>query len=305
MAKGLRINKGTKKVKSAKEILNETCESEPSPVILRQLQVVLAEILADVAFCCEENHLDYSLFAGTLLGAERHQGFIPWDDDIDMCMPANLIGKLVDKLKEMYGDKYYFIAFGYDGTDYPFMGLKIGKKGTKMSKLSEENFPIPDGIVIDVYPVFPISNRPFARKLEGLLYSSLSHCAAFSYEHKYPSFSCLTSKNKDIAHYYKKRRIIGLFTCVLPVKGWIWLRNKMVFSKKKTNYDGADVEKGLYGQKSVKFDFSHLTYLEFEGRKYACLKNYKDILVALYGPSYMELPPLNKRETHSYREIAF
>jgi lipopolysaccharide cholinephosphotransferase len=73
----------------------------------QQLRSVLIELLDYVVEVCNRNELDYILVGGTLLGAIRHNGFIPWDDDIDVSLPRKHYEKLIMELKKSYNEKYF------------------------------------------------------------------------------------------------------------------------------------------------------------------------------------------------------
>ena len=79
------------------------------PEILKQVQQMELEILKDFMCVCEENGLRYFGFAGTGIGAIRHGGFIPWDDDIDIAMPREDFEKAMEIIEKQYSDKYYVL----------------------------------------------------------------------------------------------------------------------------------------------------------------------------------------------------
>ena len=76
---------------------------------LRKLQLVELEMLIELDRICRENNINYIIDAGTLLGAVRHGGFIPWDDDIDVAIPRADYDKLIEIFKHDYADKYYIL----------------------------------------------------------------------------------------------------------------------------------------------------------------------------------------------------
>ena len=75
-------------------------------ITVRQFQMVLLSMLKDFDKVCKKNHLDYILFSGTVLGAVRHQGFIPWDDDLDVAIHRDQYQKLLTALQKDLPDKY-------------------------------------------------------------------------------------------------------------------------------------------------------------------------------------------------------
>lgn len=124
--------------------------------LLRQLQQVELSILKDVAEFCDENKIRYCLSSGTLLGAVRHGGFIPWDDDIDISMPRADFEKflsLADKLPK----QYICQATRFDSR-YSIPIVKVRKKGTIMKEPSMAHLDIEHGVWIDVFPLDKVSN---------------------------------------------------------------------------------------------------------------------------------------------------
>ena len=98
-------------------------------ISLREHQLVMLGILKEFAKFCEEHDLSYFLDAGTLLGAVRHHGFIPWDNDLDVCMPRPDFNKFLALLKEKnYRLNDYLVLERPEETIYPF--FKIGDTRT-------------------------------------------------------------------------------------------------------------------------------------------------------------------------------
>lgn len=81
-------------------------EREYEPKVLRKLQLAQCKILEDFIKICEDNELQYFIFAGCAIGVERHQGFIPWDDDIDIGMLRKDYDKFLKIVREKHTDKY-------------------------------------------------------------------------------------------------------------------------------------------------------------------------------------------------------
>ena len=120
---------------------------------LVKLRSVMLEILDEFARICDENNLNYFLHGGTLIGAVRHKGFIPWDDDIDVAMPRKDYEKFIDIFYNLENTNYYILSDrSPENTSYyynPF--FKLCKKGTVFADKSIK----PDeysGIYIDIFP---------------------------------------------------------------------------------------------------------------------------------------------------------
>lgn len=107
-------------------------------------------ILRDFIKVCEENDLLYFGYAGTGIGAIRHKGFIPWDDDIDVGLPAEDHDKLIEIVERDYADKYE-VMISSKNVDYPFASTRIMLKGTQFCEEVLADLPLDLGIFLDVY----------------------------------------------------------------------------------------------------------------------------------------------------------
>ena len=115
------------------------------PKILRKLQLSELSVFKDFIKICEENNLQYFLFAGCAIGVERHQGFIPWDDDIDIGMLREDYDKIIKIIREKYSDKYNVLDIDSYKT-FPFYNAEIARKGTKNIPFVFRDANVPMGI---------------------------------------------------------------------------------------------------------------------------------------------------------------
>ena len=131
---------------------------------LRRLQLTQLEILEYVDSFCKDNNIKYSLYAGTLLGAVRHQGFIPWDDDLDICMPRNEYDKFIRLWNDNEHEKY-FLQNKENTPTFTQSFTKIRKKNTNFLQEDDLGMDYHTGIFIDVFPVDRIPNGKIAKKI--------------------------------------------------------------------------------------------------------------------------------------------
>ena len=243
----------------------------------QEIRALLLDMLKFVDKICKENDIDYSLTGGTLLGAVRHKGFIPWDDDIDVFLTRDNYERFVD-IFNSESKKY-----GGINPDYYYCFAKIVDNTTFV--LEDKLMPVDAmGLYIDIFPLDKIADdikiqekavKTYKRYHRGLYYS-IKDTSAFK-------------------EWYKKT--YALFCRLL---GWrFWHKRAMAVIKKysdvpdshhRTNFTGC------YGMREiVSSDYcAEYTTLTFEGESFQVLKEYDKYLKNVYG-NYMQYPPENER----------
>lgn len=272
---------------------------------LAKLKKVELEILCDVFSSCQKRGITLWLAYGTLLGAVRHKGFIPWDDDIDVAAKYEDIAKLIDAVKEDYPEKYDFAGLLYDYRTNPFYGLEIMKRGTKAIELTAENNPLPLGIYIDIFPIFNASSDSRKRSKDFSKFDFWVHVGslAFEYRHKPTQVFKLSKGSK---RYFTIRRFLGFFCAPF----YSLSRKKLLkyyekYQQENTGYCAVDYLVGLKENPVKTSEANSLDEYEFEGLRFTSFKDFDSMLKRLYGPTYMELPPVEERERHMMLELDF
>lgn len=138
---------------------------------IREIQLIQAEALKDFHDFCEANNLTYIGYAGTVIGAVRHKGFIPWDDDADVLMPREDYEKFIKLGARALGDKY-FVQNTFTDYDYPHHFTRIRTEDTLMVQERFKDYNIHQGVFIDVFPmdVYPESERKRKKYLRSIMF---------------------------------------------------------------------------------------------------------------------------------------
>lgn len=288
------------KVKSAKSILSAYADKKLNESDLEKLHRVLFHILKDFKACCERHGLTYMLCGGTLLGAVRHKGFIPWDDDADVMMPRKDFEKVGQAMLDDYGDKYAVT----DPKDQHILNILLN--GTEYDEIWHEAPNRRLSIFLDVYP---IDNMPKSKKrLRAFRFYWAKHANAFILEYKYPSKVVreIEKRDKTVSSYYKKRRILGWFFNLFGgYDHYNKVVNKLANYKKETGYLGIPCAIAYNREKFRSEILTETTEAEFCGEIFTIPLHYKEYLTNLYGADFMVLPPPEKREVHVSASMSF
>ncbi|EFE14041.1 LicD family protein [Clostridium sp. M62/1] len=268
----------------------------------QEMQAVELDVLRVLARICEEQHLDYFLIYGTLLGAARHKGFIPWDDDLDIMMKRADYDKLLKYLMDHESELLPYKLFcKYNNPEYPFMIARFCDTRYKYVANNEKDCGM--GIFVDIYPLDGAGRTWKEVQRKGNYYRFLSSmCFLASREHFFVAHEEYSSK-KSIKQTIVKYPLY-LIAKTTGVRFWFKrleaLKEKHKYSE--CDYVGPTTWQSDYKRDVMKKEWVDETVLiEFEGEQFRAPKEYKKILKHKYG-NYMEMPPVEKRvATHDYK----
>ena len=253
---------------------------------MKQIQV---EILREFVSVCQRLQLRYYLIAGTLLGAVRHRGFIPWDDDIDVAMPRTDYEVFVQKGQALLPDGY-FIQTNQTDPEYVNCFAKIRNSNTTFLETTARKMKINHGVFIDVFPLdyYP-DNVKDQKKLNRKKVMYERRIGLKYYYNEKPTLKSFL------------RRLV-LITLYPSCKNVIRKRDKLYRTVPESsmliNYGGA------WGAREItpKVWYGEGTNLVFEGLTVCAPCQYEKWLTQIYG-DYMQLPPVEKRVTHHYTDV--
>ena len=284
---------------------NSDVLKELSPEDSKALKRCLVDIYKTVADVCNKNQLTLMLAGGSCLGAVRHQGFIPWDDDLDLMMPRADYEKLIDLCEQGALGENYFFSYPNKHTDGPTMFLKIYMKGTLMKGVFSSDSPYSKSCFIDIFPIEGMPKSSFMRKIKGFLADSIrliSNTVAESSKMTEEEKKFYGS-DKSLLNYMKKRRLIGKIFSFIPHRKWIWWYDCLVKNTSDTELLGIPTGRKRYnGEVLPRSVFLPPTKGTFEGLEVSLPANTDLYLKNLYN-NYMEIPPKEKRESHFFSEF--
>lgn len=262
----------------------------------KELKLLELEIAKAVKKVCDENNIDYFIIGGTLLGAVRHKGFIPWDDDMDIGMTTNNYEKFIEVAKSKL-DERFFIQTSQTDPNYYNVFAKVRLRHTHMFEKVTEDLGIEDGIFVDIFPYDSIAENLLQKKGYMLKIRVLGKISLL--KHGY-NLNGITDN--------KAGKIINLFAKYLPIS--VKRVDEKLQSILPSNLCGNSGEyyierDGMFRGNFVfpKEYFDELIELPFENTRFKAPKYFKEYLSKAYG-NYMEYPPEAEREKgHSVSNI--
>ena len=273
--------------------------------LIRRYQQVLVKIAEDIVDICETWNITYHLTGGSALGAVRHHGFIPWDDDMDIDILSSDFDLFHEKFMEKYGDKYWFHTC--DTKDHGMTVNRIRLKGTTF-RAREDVGKDECGFFIDILRIENAYDNLILRSLHGILCMGagfLLSCRNFYHNRKL--MLELVESNPDVKKAFTTKINIGRLICFIPLTTCAKITQKVYGMCKNNNSRLVTVPAGrkhYYGEMQKRCDFVDTTKMEFEGHMWDIPKNYKRYLKNMYG-NYMEIPKEEDREKHILLEIHF
>lgn len=266
----------------------------------KQLKAAILNIYKDVAALCDKHNLTYMMSGGTCLGAIRHQGFIPWDDDLDIMMPRTDYDQLIQLLQNgELGDKYDFTCPN-PNTDANTVFLKVFRKNSLDVELQTVNTPFPKGIYLDIFALDSVPRTKFNQIIKGFIANFLQFAAMCRLMVQYPSEQLKEYMFLDgtLKKRYKKKIVIGKLVSFASHSKWVYWFDRFVSSDKDEHPWGIPTGRKYYnGEIFEKSVFVPVKKAMFEGVEVNIPNQTHTYLTNLYR-NYMELPPVEKRERH-------
>ncbi len=272
----------------------EDCGKEMTQQEMRDEQILMLDAIADF---CDENGLRYFLSGGTLLGAIRHKGYIPWDDDMDVNIPRPDCEKLLTLSNGKIGD-YIFVGPDMDQTDagcefyrlyHPEAVIENFASGYAM------DHPTYRPLFVDVFPIEGLPDSKFVNKLHYMKLVALRKMQRSSFlEH-----NIARTRRAKVFHVVSRipAKIVGYKRWSMAIQN-----TAMKYDFEESKYVGV-MTAGVHTteERVLKDDYLKVIDVSFEKRMYHAPGNYDTYLSQLYG-DYMTLPPIEKQSSgHMFR----
>lgn len=296
----MNLFKGLSGIKSMIDYSDSGME-ELSGEKLKKLQLVLTEMLMEIVETCQKNEIDVFLLGGTALGAVRHRGFIPWDDDIDIGMTRESYRKFIPVFEKYLSDRYILNAPNYSEkvlSRFPKILKKDSYMDTGLSKDSDLC-----KIFIDIFIVDRIPENSIVRRLKGLRCNALEFIGS--------QVAMMEQMDDEIKKRYLSggwtgfliRSIVGKLFSFRNSSRWYDRIDKAVQYQKESGLSGLPTgSKHYFGENFPSEVFLPTAHGEFEGHDVPMVHDTDAYLSNLYG-NYMEIPPLEKRQKHFVRSL--
>ena len=260
---------------------------------LDELKKIELNLLVQFDEICRKNGFFYSLAGGTLIGAIRHKGFIPWDDDIDVLMPRPDYERFISHCENNHVP--FRLISNRTIKDYCDLYAKAVNPDTVIKEDITDKDESINGVFIDIFPIDGLGST----KKEAI---KNFRRTSFERELLNASFWNKFVRSKTRAWYYEPVRLV--FFALSRFVDSNKLSKKIDKKVKQINYEDSAIVGSVYGsyrEKEIleKSIYSDLIEVEFEGHMLYALKEYDTYLRALYG-DYLKLPPKEKRVSHHY-----
>jgi lipopolysaccharide cholinephosphotransferase len=243
---------------------------------LRKIQMRMLNILVVFDAICHKHHITYWLSSGTLLGARRHQGFIPWDDDLDIEVLQKDYHRLLSILKKELPPEFKLQTRKTDKRYwYYFSKIRDTHSVIYEPDTDKYNFEY-KGIFLDIFPVEPFFSIPLKKRLDSVR---------------------VRVSRRNFADNRKNKIINYLMIPFYPLASLIITVTRIFFlfiKKEKYTYSPGIEFSNIF----KKEDLFPVGEILFEGKTFNCPHHVDSYLIDMFGADFMQLPPVDKRLIH-------
>ncbi len=250
---------------------------------LREFQLRSMVLLETIDQVCKKYGLTYYIIAGTLLGAVRHRGFIPWDDDIDIALSRKDYDLLMAHAEEWVPAPFHIVTHE-NNKEYPKYFAKLEDQSTTLVERFYLGYV--GGIYIDIFPLDEVPNNVLKRKWHFYKFHLLRRLLYYAYRDPYKH-----GRGLNAAFILLMQRLFK--------KEWLHTKSQKVLREYKGSADCDYLMTHDDGPRAYRKEiFSTPRNYVFEGRSFCGPAIAEGFLSVLYGTDFMQLPPEERRRSH-------
>ena len=295
---------------SYKKIQNDLIKNNPEVRSVteeekRGLQRCILDMSVDIDRVCRKNGLSLFLTGGSALGAVRHGGFIPWDDDIDFGMSRKDYRELCRIFKKELSDRYILRC---PNSAYPANAryMQIYKKGTVLKTAFSNSRIHPEMIYIDVFPYDYAPNGKLSQLVKGFRSNVLMAIASWVTEYNYRTEEAesLMKQSVEGCILVAIQNTVGKIFSFRSPRRWFDLVDRCIACSRATDYVTSATGRRHYLKEMYPSEvFFPLREITFENARFYIPGRVEDYLKGNYGDNYMRIPDEKDRESHFIKEL--
>lgn len=267
---------------------------------VKDIQKELLEIMKDIDRFCRKYQITYFTCGGTCLGAVRHQGFIPWDDDMDICMPRKDYERFIRLFSKKCSSRYWVQNIRRD-EKYDLNFSKVRKKGTRFEEIFDMD-PEKAGLFIDIYPLENAFDNPLVRRIHGFFIDGLLLITSCVRVHsKWSKLEWYTEGYEEMQKALKVKNALGTVFGIVPLRLWLLLTEAVSSLCKNEHSRYLMIPSGrkhTFGEMCDRKHYFPPKAVPFEDMQIQTQNHPEEHLKRLYT-DYRKIPPVEDRVRHS------